>query len=329
MCKYIYTKNGERIIIDANNYDQLQGFIWHLSKNGEPITYKNIDGITYKIKMKHIVMNAFKTKKQIYYLNGNCLDNRFENLSFCKNEIILNDEYAIIKSSPDSKFNYNVKIDLDDVERVKQFSWTSKDLGYMFTLVNSRRLFLHNYILGIDFNKDNLLTDHISGDPTDNRKINLRPSTSQENQYNKRKIHKDNLTSVYKGVSKKKKSKGWNVSINYNGKYKYLGCYSDEIVAANVYNHYALNFHGEFASLNDVPHISIEETHKYKIISRKHTNFKGVTYHKHSKKWIACFRYEGKYIHVGSFDSEVEAAKAYNQKIVELGLSSNKLNIFK
>lgn len=49
---------------------------------------------------------------------------------------------------------------------------------------------------------------------------------------------------------------------------------------------------------------------------RKHrfglSQFKGVCWHKRDKKWLAYIQVARKRMHIGSFDSELDAAKAYN-----------------
>lgn len=47
------------------------------------------------------------------------------------------------------------------------------------------------------------------------------------------------------------------------------------------------------------------------------SKFKGVSWHKANQKWVAAIRCE-KQTYIGSFDSEVEAAKAYDAKAKEL-----------
>jgi hypothetical protein len=48
------------------------------------------------------------------------------------------------------------------------------------------------------------------------------------------------------------------------------------------------------------------------------SKFKGVSWHTKTKKWQARVALNGKRIHIGVFDSEIEAAKAYDQKAREL-----------
>ena len=68
---------------------------------------------------------------------------------------------------------------------------------------------------------------------------------------------------------------------------------------------------------------------KYKGSS---SDFKGVCWNKRDHKWMSQIRYNKKQIHLGYFDSEVEAAKAYDKKALELdpvfSLTNENLGLF-
>ena len=49
------------------------------------------------------------------------------------------------------------------------------------------------------------------------------------------------------------------------------------------------------------------------INKRKTSLFKGVVWNKARKKWRSQIKKDGKLLHLGSFESEVSAAKAYNE----------------
>ena len=94
-------------------------------------------------------------------------------------------------------------------------------------------------------------TDHINGDKLDNRKENLRSCLHSENTKNKRAYNKIDKSSKYKGVSKTRQDR-WLAGIGLNGKTIYLGRFDSENLAAQAYNEAALEYHGEFASLNKI-----------------------------------------------------------------------------
>lgn len=105
--------------------------------------------------------------------------------------------------------------------------------------------FLHRFLMpGAKF------VDHINGNPTDNRKENLRECTLSQNQGN-RKLNENN-TSGYKGVRWHKAAKKWQARINYKNAEIYLGLFKTAELAALAYNTEALKLFGEFAKLNKV-----------------------------------------------------------------------------
>ena len=73
---------------------------------------------------------------------------------------------------------------------------------------------------------NNKLTDHINGNPLDNRECNLRPCTYAENSRNS-KMPSDN-TSGYKGVDFSKRLNKWRARIFFEGHEKSLGLYDNK-----------------------------------------------------------------------------------------------------
>ena len=90
--------------------------------------------------------------------------------------------------------------------------------------------------------------DHKNRDTSDNRFINLRKATQQQNSCNKSTRGK----SIYRGITWYKKNKKWGVTLRKNGKAYYIGLYNSEYEAAVVYNKAAKELHEDFAAYNDV-----------------------------------------------------------------------------
>lgn len=98
----------------------------------------------------------------------------------------------------------------------------------------------------------NMQVDHINNDGLDNRRINLRIVTNQQNSWNKIQRNK----SGFKGVSYMpyvRGSKFYNAKIHFDGKTHSLGYYLTAREAAIAYNKAATEHFGEFARLNIIP----------------------------------------------------------------------------
>lgn len=103
---------------------------------------------------------------------------------------------------------------------------------------------MHAFLTG------NSRTDHIDGDGLNNRRINLRPATRSENGANV-KLRSDN-TSGWKGIVLDKRDGSWRCRISVQGVRVHGGCFRSKKAAAARYNQLALDYHGQFARLNDL-----------------------------------------------------------------------------
>lgn len=146
-------------------------------------------------------------------------------------------------------------VDDSDYDRVMQYRWCCMcpRKGYYYAC---RRMpgkkpsieYMHRFILGAAHGQE---VDHINHCGLDNRRSNLRIASRSQNQANSRKPI-TGKASKYKGVVKTKYGT-WNARIRNMGKREGLGCYKTEEDAAIAYNKRAVELHGEFARLNDVP----------------------------------------------------------------------------
>lgn len=111
-------------------------------------------------------------------------------------------------------------------------------------------LIVHRVITGA---KKGQVVDHINGDPTDNRRANLRICTTQQNLWNGS-SHRDSATK-YRGVSRRpgRKVQAWRAQICKDYKVMLIGTYATQEEAARAYDAAALLHFGEFARLNFPP----------------------------------------------------------------------------
>lgn len=120
--------------------------------------------------------------------------------------------------------------DKEDYEKIKEYAWRDNGYGYIISSCREKdkKIMMHRLIMPCE---ESYVIDHINHNPADNRKINLRICTQQENSFNKA-IPKNN-TSGCVGVILISSNK-WNARIRKDGKCIYLGNYStfEEAVAA-------------------------------------------------------------------------------------------------
>ena len=147
-------------------------------------------------------------------------------------------------------------IDDEDWDLVNQYKWWAHwDRCNWYAVTRTNRetfLSMHRLIKNVQLNKE---VDHRNGNGLDNQKHNLRICTHAENSYNQKKHRSYNgnkTSSIYKGVNWYKKKDKYRTRIMVNGKSIHLGYFASEIEAAEVYNTAALEYHKEYANLNEV-----------------------------------------------------------------------------
>jgi hypothetical protein len=120
---------------------------------------------------------------------------------------------------------------------------TINNLGYRHILVQGRHYTVHRIIwkLITDEEPPEFL-DHIDGNKSNNRFINLRSATRTQQRWNSR-LNKDNLCGR-RGVQQR--GNQWIARINVNGVSRYLGRFNTVEMAAEVYETAARELHGEF-----------------------------------------------------------------------------------
>lgn len=105
-----------------------------------------------------------------------------------------------------------------------------------------RTVFVHKLLMG------GKRTDHISGDPLDCRRANLRPANDTGNARNR---HANKVkSSRYKGVSWNRQRQAWAANIRLSNIQRFLGYYDDEDECARRYDEAARVMFGKFGRVN-------------------------------------------------------------------------------
>ena len=140
--------------------------------------------------------------------------------------------------------------DYDSLNQSKWYAQKTKQGDYYAKraeMVDGKKVFIlmHRVILGID--GTDIKGDHKDGDRLNNVRKNLRIATSADNSHNT-KMSRNN-TSGYRGVNLCPDGK-YQIRIGINNKRVILNRINDPIQAAKIYDFWARDLHGEFASCN-------------------------------------------------------------------------------
>ena len=114
-------------------------------------------------------------------------------------------------------------VDDEDYELLSRFKWRIVESGgnskSMYAVATIR---LHRLIVACP---NDMMIDHINGNPLDNRKSNLRICSNSENQQN---TSSRGGSSQYKNVSYSKRYDKWFAKFRFNGKEHFCGYHDTE-----------------------------------------------------------------------------------------------------
>lgn len=140
-------------------------------------------------------------------------------------------------------------VDDEDFEKLNEWRWHSDNKGYIVRRVrrNGRKsvVYMHREIMQTP---ESMVTDHINGIRTDNRKSNLRICSDAQNKRNRGPAH-NNPTGL-KGAYWQEQISRWYSRIQIDGKSIYLGTFDSAELASQAYTKAALEYHKEFAWSN-------------------------------------------------------------------------------
>ena len=137
-----------------------------------------------------------------------------------KCEIIIEKDYAKIKLTNCNEF---ALIDIEDIPKVKDYSWRRIGDFYPTAKINGKNKCLHRIIMPNDDKR--FVTDHINRNRLDNRKCNLRIVTQSVNCTN-RSLSSKNKTG-YKNIWFSKERNRYIVLYSQHHKKHYVGSYRD------------------------------------------------------------------------------------------------------
>lgn len=163
---------------------------------------------------------------------------------FDPNEIIEYEDHAeIILYNKQCEEIARALIDLEDVDKVKEYKW---HISHGYVRSTTANMFLHRLVMDCP---EEMVIDHINHDTLDNRKSNLRVCTKQQNNMNK--SFMSNNTSGYIGVHWANREKKWISKIIYKGKEIHLGYFNIKEDAIQARINAEIEYFGEYRNINE------------------------------------------------------------------------------
>lgn len=143
-------------------------------------------------------------------------------------------------------------MDVDDALRFVGATLFVGSNGYLkVSALKRKERYVHRLIMNAD---DDHVVDHINGEKLDNRRVNLRLCTRQENNCNSR-VKGNNKTGVT-GVRWDKARMQWAAQISYKNKMIPLGRFNTFDAAVEARKAAEIRYHGEFSASNGVLNVA-------------------------------------------------------------------------
>jgi len=298
MFKEIPLTRGKVALVDVEDFEWLSEFKWHLGVNGYASTNtRKEDGSYTRVYMHRMIMNP-PTNMVVDHINRNKCDNRKENL-------------RIVTYTQNT---WNTTSKNTNTSEYKGVSKTSRGKFMVQITAVGKERYIGSFTNEIA--AANAYNYHARKYYDEHAYLNDVPFMSEDEW----RRYRDGLSSQFRGVYWHAQLKKWAVAIN--GDKKKTHFFEDEIVAANYYNHRI----GEM--VNDCRYISLEECEKQEKIFERTSKYRGVSWYKSRKLWVAKIFNGERDVCIGYFESEKDAALAYNQKAIELNVKNlhKKLN---
>lgn len=149
-----------------------------------------------------------------------------------KNKIEIYDKFALlVLKNINGEIVGKSIIDLDDIDVVKQYKWSLGNHGYVTSGCGKNQILLHRLLSNAP---SDLYVDHINRNKLDNRKLNYRFCTNQENNRNKD-LYSHNSSGIT-GVTWNKERNKWQSQIVVDNKNINLGRFDlfDDAVNARL-----------------------------------------------------------------------------------------------
>ena len=156
-----------------------------------------------------------------------------------------------MKIIPVNNGDYSAKVSDEDFDKLSKFKWygAGSKKKYACRQFQKNRMkhyvYMHREVMDAP---EDMVVDHINGDPLDNRRENLRICTHAENSFNTKKPSHN--TSGYKGVHFYKNRNKYTARIAFRGKDYNLGYFETAKEAHAAYCAASKVYHGEYSRTN-------------------------------------------------------------------------------